>query len=199
MWTQNPVSNSVNQSVHQLRRTTQKGNKQARAEKNKRQCKIQIISNIWEKVLTFPLLHYPTQSLPSLSQLLVQPATKGAVTVAIHMKHTVEVRLPSDSCPKTNKCTKQDLLLEPIWLSPQPYESPVSPTPVHAVLPIRWWRQNCWMWCYWHREQQSIQHQVCILHGEHRCIVQMHMQPPNGNAARVGVCCIVSCLLLCKK
>ena len=43
------------------------------------------------------------------------------------MKRTVTLRLPSGSCPKTNKHTKQDVLLEPIWPSPQPYEPPIYP------------------------------------------------------------------------
>ena len=156
-------------------------------------------SNIWEKVFTFLLFHYPNQNRPSLSQLLVQPARKGAVTVAIHMKHTVALRLLSGSCPKTNKHTKQELLLGSIWLSPQSYECPAYPTPVHPVLPTRWWCQKSWLQCYRRHEQPSIRLQVCILHGEHRCIVQMYMQLPNGNAAWAGMRCIVNCLLLCKK
>ena len=49
--------------------------------------------------------------------------------------------------------------------------------------------------CYECREQPAVQHQTCRLHGEHKCIVQMHMRLPNGSAAWVGVHFIISCLL----
>ena len=100
--------------------------------------------------------HLPSPSLsnpdpPSLSQLLVQPATKDAISATIHMKHTLLLRLPSGSCPKTNKRTKQGLLLAhiakptAIWIpsllhycTPFPANQLMAPEKLAAILLVSW-------------------------------------------------------------